>query len=85
MLRDFLVAEPEWELLDELGGRTAILRKTAQTDPDRLWSDQPYVLRNSHLGARMMARQSLSMLRHGHGRDLLRRTRGVVRSRLRRS
>lgn len=85
VLRDFLVAEPEWELLDELGGRTAILRKTAQTDPDRLWSDQPYVLRNSHLGARMMARQSLSMLRHGHGRDLLRRTRGVVRSRLRRS
>jgi hypothetical protein len=85
VLRDFLVAEPEWELLDELGGRTAILRKTAQTDPDRLWSDQPYVLRNSHLGTRMMARQSLSMIRHGHGRDLLRRARGVVRSRLRRS
>jgi methyltransferase family protein len=85
VLRDFLVAEPEWDLLDELGGRTAILRKTAQTDPDRLWSDQPYVLRNSHLGARMMARQSLSMIRHGHGSDLLRRARGVVKSRLRRS
>ena len=30
VLRDFLVAEPEWDLLDELGGRTAILRKTAR-------------------------------------------------------
>jgi predicted O-methyltransferase YrrM len=85
VLRDFLVAEPEWELLDEFGGRTAILRKTAQTDPDRLWIDQPYVRRHSYLGARMMARQSLSMLRHGHSRDLLRRARGVLRSRLRRA
>ena len=33
----------------------------------------------------MMARQSLSMLRHGHAGDLLRRVRGVVKGRLRRS
>ena len=33
VLRDFLVAEPEWELLDELGGRTAILRKTGADRP----------------------------------------------------
>jgi predicted O-methyltransferase YrrM len=85
VLRDFLVAEPEWQLRDELGGRTAILRKAAQTDPDRLWSEQPYVVRHSHLGVRMMARQSLSMLRHGHGNDLARRARGVVRDRLRRA
>ena len=85
VLRDFLVAEPEWELLDEFGGRTAILRKTAQTDPDRVWVDQPYVKRHSSLGARMMARQSLSMIRHGHTRDLLRRAAGVLRSRLRRA
>ena len=85
VLRDFLVAEPEWQLIDEFGGRTAVLRKTAESDPNRLWNQQPYVLRNSHLGARMMARQSLSMIRHGHSGDLLRRARGVVRSRLRRS
>jgi hypothetical protein len=78
VLRDFLIQEPEWTLLDELGGRTAIFAKTAQTDPDRLWTDQPYVLRKTQLGARTTVRQAASMVRHGHARELARRTRAVV-------
>jgi hypothetical protein len=78
VLRDFLVEEPEWALLDELGGRTAIFAKTAQTDPDRLWTHQPYVLAKTQLGARTTVRQAASMVRHGHARELARRTRAVL-------
>ena len=48
VLRDFLVAEPEWEKLDELGGRTTIFRKVAEVDPDKHWLKQPYVVRRTH-------------------------------------
>lgn len=82
VLRDFLAAEPEWELTDELGGRTAVFRKVAETDPDRLWTEQPYVLKKTGLGAPTVARQTVSMLRHGHARDLVERVQGVVRRRL---
>ena len=70
VLRDFLAAEPEWDMLDELGGRTAIFRKVAEVDPDKLWTEQPYVVAKSHLGLPSMARMSASMLRHGHVREL---------------
>ncbi len=81
VLRDFLVAEPEWALVDELGGRTAVIRKVGEIDPDRLWMDQPYVLKKTGLGAPTVARQSVSMLRHGHARDLASRVTGVLRRR----
>ena len=84
VLRDFLAAEPEWTLADELGGRTAVFRKVAQTDPDRLWTDQPYVLKKTHLGAQVVARQSVSMLRHGHAKDLATRVAVVAKRRLKR-
>jgi hypothetical protein len=70
-LRDFLTDEPEWTKLDELRGRTTIFRKEAEIDPDKLWTEQGYVRRKSHLGVPTMARQSASMLRHGQGRELL--------------
>jgi predicted O-methyltransferase YrrM len=78
VLRDFLAEEPEWTKLDELRGRTAIFRKDADVDPDKLWTDQRYVMRKTGIGLPTMARQSLSMLRHGQGGELL----GQVRARL---
>jgi predicted O-methyltransferase YrrM len=79
VLRDFLVDEPEWTKLDELRGRTAIFRKDAEVDPDRLWADQRYVMRKTGIGVPTMARQSLSMLRHGQGRELARQLRARLR------
>ena len=84
VLRDFLAAEPEWQIVDELGGRTAIVRKTGQVDPDRVWNEQPYVLKKTHLGAPTVARQSVSMVRHGHADELAARVREVARRRFNR-
>jgi hypothetical protein len=75
VLRDFLAEEPEWTKLDELRGRTAIFRKDVEVDRDKLWTDQRYVWRKTGIGLPTMARQSLSMLRHGHGGELLRQVR----------
>jgi hypothetical protein len=66
ILRDFLAAEPAWRIDDELGGRTTLLTKVGEVDPDQLWVDQRYVFSKSHLGLPSMARMSWSMLRHGH-------------------
>jgi hypothetical protein len=84
VLRDFLAAEPEWRIVDELGGRTAIVRKVGEVDPDRVWNEQPYVLKKTHLGAPTMARQSVSMVRHGHADELAARVREVARRRFNR-
>ncbi len=84
VLRDFLAAEPEWQIVDELGGRTAIVRKVGEVDPDRVWNEQPYVLKKTHLGAPTMARQSVSMVRHGHADELAARVREVARRRFNR-
>jgi hypothetical protein len=84
VLRDFLAAEPEWTVVDELGGRTAIFRKIGEVDPDRLWSDQRYVLKKTGLGVPTVARQSISMLRHGQAGELASRVKEVARRRARR-
>jgi hypothetical protein len=47
LLRDFLVAEQEWEIASEWYGRSVALRKVAETDRDKLWLDQPYVAARS--------------------------------------
>lgn len=47
LLRDFLAAEQEWEIAEEWFGRSVALRKTAETDRDKLWLDQPYVAARS--------------------------------------
>lgn len=84
VLRDFLASEPEWEMVDELGGRTAIFRKVAEVDPDKLWTKQAYVVKHSHLGLISMARMSLSMVRHGHISDLGGHARNAIRTRVKR-
>ena len=70
VLRDFLAAEPAWRVDDEVSGRTAILTKVGDVDPDQLWSDQRYVVAKSGLGAVGKARMAASMVRHGHVKEL---------------
>jgi hypothetical protein len=82
VLRDFLAAEPEWRLDDELGGRTAVFTKLADVDPDKVWTDQPYVARRTQFGAATAGRMAWSMLRHGHGRELAARARSAAARRV---
>src|SRR5205823_5518543 len=82
ILRDFLAAEPAWRITDELGGRTTVITKVAEVDPDQLWVDQRYVRAKSHLGAVSKARMSWSMLRHGHTDKLAGHARIAIESRL---
>jgi predicted O-methyltransferase YrrM len=72
VLRDFLRAEPGWEPVTELRGRTAVFRKTAESDLDRVWDEQPLVRDRTRFGSiSNKARQALSMVRHGQARTLL--------------
>ena len=49
VLRDFLKAEPGWRLRSSFAGRTAVFTKTAEGDPSRNWTAQPYVARRTRL------------------------------------
>jgi hypothetical protein len=82
VLRDFLAAEPEWRLDDELGGRTAVFTKVAQVDPDKVWTEQAYVTRRTRVGAATAGRVAWSMLRHGHRRELAARVKTAARRKL---
>ena len=84
VLRDFLAADPGWRIDDELGGRTAVLTKVGDVDPDQLWTEQPYVVAKSGLGVTGKARMAASMLRHGHVRELAGHARSAVGTRVRR-
>jgi predicted O-methyltransferase YrrM len=84
VLRGFLAAEPEWELVTELSGRTAVFRKIAEVDPDRLWTEQRYVARRSGGGVGLQAQMAWSMLRHGQSAQLLRLVRRKLRNTARR-
>lgn len=65
VLRDFLASEPEWFVTDELAGRTAVVRKVGQVDPDRVWTEQAYVVRKSGLKGPSQARMAYSMAKRG--------------------
>jgi hypothetical protein len=69
VLRDFLAAEPEWELTEEWVGRTTAFRKLGEA-PYRDWYEQRYVLRRStptrtrmRMGTSLLKRGDLSTLR----------------------
>ncbi len=63
VLRDFLAAEPEWELIEEWVGRTAAFRKLGEA-PYRDWYEQRYVLRRS-TPTRTRVRMARSLLKRG--------------------
>jgi hypothetical protein len=80
VLRDFLLAEPDWQRLQEWDGRTVAFRKAAEPE-SRVWFDQPYV-RVRSTPARVRARMALSMVKDGDVATLTEYVRTVL-SRLR--
>jgi len=70
VLRDFLLSEPEWELVEDWFGRAAAIRKTSSTDPDKVWTAQRYVAKRSLMGYRARARLAATMVRRGAFADL---------------
>jgi Methyltransferase domain len=77
VLRDFLVAEPEWELVEEWLGRTVALRKLGEP-PYRDWYEQSYVLRRS-TPSRTRLRMSATLVRRGDLSKLRELASGVLR------
>ena len=78
ILRDFLLAEPEWSVAKEWFGRAVAFRKDAETDPDKLWLDQPYVARRSRTGNALRGRSAADMVRAGQLDELVARVRGKL-------
>ena len=75
VLRDFLSAEPEWQLLEEWDGRTVALRKvSALTSRD--WFDQPYV-RDRSTPTRTRFRMAVSLVKQRDLGTLLEYARGT--------
>lgn len=76
LLSQFLSSERGWRRERSLGPRTALFTKTAPFDPSREWSQQPFVLRRSHLLiARQRFRRALELAREARFGEILRRLR----------
>jgi hypothetical protein len=78
VLRDFLRAEPEWELAERWGGRTVAFRKTAEVEPGRDWSDQAYVDRRTRAATVGRAKMAGALLRDGDFAQFGRRVRDLL-------
>jgi len=48
ILRDFLIEDTTWEMIDNLSGRVAIFRKLADGSHNQEWHIQPYVQKHSN-------------------------------------
>jgi hypothetical protein len=77
VLRDFLKAEPGWELVHQWSGRTVAFRKTAE-NVDRDWSEQRYVTRHTHAETVGRVRMAAALAREGEFTEILKRTRALL-------
>ena len=77
VLRGFLEAEPEWELVKRFQGRTVAFRKIAETDPDKIWFEQPYVERRTRAKIVGRARMAADLVREGELGELTKRLRAL--------
>ena len=65
-LKRFIGAEPEWQLVSDLGARSSAFRKVAEIDRPKEWNDQPFVVRASEHGDwGGKLRRGMAMLRRG--------------------
>ncbi len=78
VLRDFLRAEPAWELTERWAGRTVAFRKVAEFDGGADWADQPYVWRHTQPATLGRARMAAGLLRAGDFTEIGRRVRAVA-------
>jgi len=67
VLKEFLLAEPEWKLIEPFADETAIFMKERSYHPSKEWIDQPYVVQRSELLERHVSkfRRGLRLLRRG--------------------
>jgi len=77
VLKQFLRAEPEWRLRNDVPGKSAVFVKEAETDEHKNWDRQPYVLRRSRpLQLAMRARGAVRLAREGDLAGIVQRLRG---------
>lgn len=81
VLRDFLIAEPEWELVHRWQGRTVAFRKLRDTDPDKVWVDQAYVTKRTAAKVLGRARMTVDLLREGDVKEVVKRVKALAASR----
>lgn len=79
VLRDFLQAEPEWEITHRWGGRTVAFKKIAEVYPDKLWVEQQYVWHRSRPRVMGRARMAWGMIRGGEWKLLLNSVAGLFK------
>jgi hypothetical protein len=77
VLRDFLLAEPGWELVGKFNNRCAVFRKLVEFSPNPHWRLQPYVVRRSNSSAFSHIRRRISragkLARQGEFRTLFKK------------
>lgn len=78
VLRDFLCAEPEWDLVERWAGRTVAIRKLADYNDAKDWDDQAFVWRRTRPETLGRARMASGLLRAGQFKEFARRTRALV-------
>ncbi|WP_165372420.1 class I SAM-dependent methyltransferase [Nocardioides iriomotensis] len=77
VLRDFLKAEPGWEVVHQWSGRTVAFRKTAE-NADRDWSEQRFVERRTRAETIGRVRMAAALAREGEFTEILKRTRALL-------
>jgi hypothetical protein len=81
VLRDFLLAEPEWTLTERWAGRTVAFRKVAEVSTGKDWADQPYVWRRTRPETLGRAKMLAGLARSGDFSEIARRVRALAASR----
>lgn len=77
VLKQFLRAEPEWRLRDDVPGKSAVFVKESEVDENKNWDKQPYVLRRSRpLQLARRAGGALRLARQGDFAGIVERLRG---------
>jgi Methyltransferase domain len=75
ILKEFLISEPEWKLIEPFTEKTAIFVKEQSYRPSKEWVEQPYVVKRSEPLERHESkfRRGLRLLRRGRILTLVRK------------
>ena len=81
VLKNFLLEETEWRLIEEFSARTAIFKKEKATNNEKWWGQQPYVVRKSRrLIAASEVHQAFRALARGEFRKLINKVKVKMRN-----
>lgn len=75
ILKEFLLSEPEWKLIEPFADKTAIFVKEQNYRPSKEWDEQPYVMQRSDPLERHESKsvRALRLLRRGQILTLVRK------------